>query len=47
MPKVVFVNEKQEIEVPPGANLRKEAIKAGIQLYSGPHRYLNCRGFGL
>jgi ferredoxin len=47
MPKVVFVTEKKEIEVPAGANLRQEAIKAGIQLYSGPHKVLNCRGFGL
>lgn len=47
MPKVSFVTEKKEIEVPQGANLRQEAIKAGIELYSGPHRYLNCRGFGL
>jgi ferredoxin len=46
MPKVVFVTEKKEIEVPQGANLRKEAIKAGIELYSGPHRLLNCRGLG-
>src|SRR5689334_18073152 len=46
MPKVVFVNEKKEIEVPQGANLRREAIKAGIELYAGPHRYLNCRGLG-
>ena len=30
MPKVVFTNEKKEIEVPQGANLRKEAMKAGI-----------------
>ena len=47
MPKVVFVNEKQEIEVPVGANLRTEARKAGIQLYAGLHKYLNCRGLGL
>jgi ferredoxin len=47
MPKVVFVTEKKEIEVPQGANLRQEALKAGISLYSGPHRYLNCRGLGL
>jgi ferredoxin len=46
MPKVVFVNEKKEIEVPQGSNLRKEAIKAGIPLYPGIHRYLNCRGLG-
>jgi ferredoxin len=47
MPKVVFVNEKQEIEVPTGANLREEARKAGIQVYKGIHRYINCLGHGL
>jgi ferredoxin len=46
MPKVTFVNEKQEIEVPEGSNLRKEAMKAGIQLYTPVYRYLNCRGNG-
>jgi ferredoxin len=47
MPKVTFVNEKKEIEVPQGANLRKEAAKAGIEIYKGKDRILNCRGFGL
>lgn len=47
MPKVTFVNEKQEIEVPAGANLRQEALKAGIGVYTTLHRYLNCRGLGL
>ena len=47
MPKVTFVKEKQEIEVPQGANLREEARKAGIQVYKGLDKYLNCRGFGL
>jgi len=50
MPKVTFVNgknEKQEIEVLAGSNLRKEARKAGIQLYRGLDKYLNCRGLGL
>ena len=47
MPKIVLVNEKQEIEVPDGANLRQEARKAGIQLYKGIHRIANCRGLGL
>lgn len=50
MPKVVFVNEKQEIEVPQGAILREEALKAGIQvnflLNTELGRYLNCRGHG-
>ena len=46
MPTVKFVNEKKTIEVPEGANLRKEALKAGIELYSGVHKVLNCHGFG-
>src|SRR6516165_6631064 len=47
MPKVTFVNEKKEIEVEQGANLRDAARKAGISVYKGLDRYLNCRGFGL
>jgi ferredoxin len=47
MPKVTFVNDKKEIEVPQGANLRLEAMKAGVEVYSGVDKYLNCRGLGL
>ena len=47
MPKVTFVNEKMEIEVPAGANLREEARKAGINIYPGSAKYLNCHGFGM
>jgi ferredoxin len=47
MPKVTIVNEKREIEVPAGANLRQAARQAGVQLYAGLHKYLNCRGLGL
>jgi len=47
MPKVTFINEKKEIEVEPGANLRQAAIKADISVYKGVERILNCRGFGL
>jgi ferredoxin len=46
MPKIKFVKEKKDIEVEPGANLRKAALKEGIQLYPGIHRYVNCMGFG-
>ena len=35
MPVVKFTKENKEIEVPRGANLRKEAIKAGVNLYPG------------
>ncbi len=53
MPFVKFIKENKEIEVPHGANLRKEAIKAGVNVYSGfngvgagINKYLNCHGFG-
>jgi len=56
MPIVKFVKEKKEIEVPEGANLRAEAVKAGINLNCGlngfgasVNKYLNCTttSFGL
>ena len=46
MPKVTFLKEKKEVEVEPGANLRQVALQAGIPLYPGLARYLNCRGLG-
>ena len=53
MPIVKFIKEKKEIEVPKGANLRKEAMKAGINLHQGVNgigasinQYLNCHGLG-
>ena len=33
MPVVKFIKENKEIEVPAGANLRQEAIKAGINVH--------------
>lgn len=47
MPKVVIANEKKEIEVPEGSNLRIEARNADVDIYKGPDKYLNCRGLGL
>jgi ferredoxin len=51
MPLVKFTKEKKEIEVPHGANLRKEAIKAGINVHQGVNgfgasinKFLNCHG---
>lgn len=53
MPIVNFVNEKKQVEVPEGANLRQEALKAGVKLYNGLNGYgaalneiVNCHGFG-
>lgn len=53
MPIIKFIKEKKEIEVPRGANLRKAAIEAGINLYPGingfgaaANQYLNCHGLG-
>lgn len=46
MPTITFTSEKKEIQVPAGANLRTEALRAGVQLYPGVHKYLNCHGLG-
>ncbi len=48
MPTVNFVNEKKKIEVPLGANLRQEAMKAGVQVYPWIHKYplMHCPGLG-
>ena len=46
MPKVNFSREKMELEVAEGANLREEALKAGIEIYAGVNRYINCFGHG-
>ncbi len=46
-PKVKFLKEKKEIEVEKGANLRREAMKAGVEVYPGVHKYVHCPGFGM
>jgi ferredoxin len=53
MPLVKFIKENKEIDVPEGANLRKEAIKAGINTHQGMNgfgatvnKFLNCHGLG-
>ncbi len=53
MPIVKFIKENKEIEVPAGANLRREAMKAGINLNQGVlgfgqcfFKYANCHGLG-
>ena len=33
MPTINFVNEKKQIEVPEGTNLRRAAMQSGIQVY--------------
>ena len=54
MPIVKFIKENKEIEVPVGAYLREEAVKAGINLNCGVNGYgasvnkfANCKGFGM
>lgn len=54
MPIVKFIKEKKEIEVPQGAWLRAEAVKAGINLNCGINgigesinKYANCLGIGM
>jgi len=55
MPKIFFVREQKEIEVPAGSNLRKVARDAGIDIYytfAGCPNFLaqnvlNCHGLGM
>ncbi|GIW92007.1 MAG: ferredoxin [Pirellulaceae bacterium] len=54
MPIIKFVKENKEVEVPVGTNLRKAAIRAGINLNCGLNgfgasinKYLNCKGHGM
>ena len=54
MPIVKFVKEKKEIEVPDGACLRAEAVRAGINTNCGVNgvgaslnKLVNCFGFGM
>jgi len=47
MPKVKFVNEKITVDAAEDEDLRTVARKNGVQLYSGPHKVLNCMGFGM
>ena len=53
MPIIKFINENKEVEVPEGANLRTEAIKAGVNVHQGLNGFgasinkvVNCHGFG-
>lgn len=46
MPKVTITNEKKEIEVPAGANLREALRREGVEVYRGMTRYVNCFGHG-
>lgn len=48
MPKIIVLNEqKKEIEVPAGTNLRQALREAGVEVYSSIFKYINCRGLGL
>lgn len=46
MPTIKFLNEKKSVEVEPGTDIRRAAIREGVELYTGPHRYVNCMGWG-
>lgn len=46
MPTIKFISEKKEVQVPEGANLRKEALRNGISVYRGIEKVLHCPGLG-
>lgn len=41
MPAIHFLTDRKSIDVLPGTNLRKAALRSGIQLYSPLHRLLH------
>jgi ferredoxin len=45
---IKFVNEKKEIQVPEGSNLRSEAMRAGVEIYPLLHKLplTHCPGLG-
>jgi ferredoxin len=47
MPNVTFANWGRSVKAGPLANLRKVAQLAGISLYTGLAKALNCHGAGL
>lgn len=47
MAKVTIANKKVELELAEGSNLRKEALRNGVQVYEGMERFIHCMGFGL
>ena len=47
MPKVRFLNEHVTVEVPQGSVLRDVAQHAGIEIYRGMWKHLNCTGLGI
>jgi ferredoxin len=47
MPTVFFEAENRKVDVPAGTTLRKAAKKAGVSVYGGVNKLVNCRGFGL
>lgn len=53
MPIINFVTEKKQVQVPEGANLRREAMAAGVKVYNGLNGFgaglneiVNCHGLG-
>lgn len=47
MPEVTFKQEGRVVEVDEGTNLRQAAREAGVSVYPGPAKLLNCMGNGL
>lgn len=43
MPTIKFLNEKKSIEVENGANLKRAAVREGIQLCQFPLNYVCCK----
>ena len=47
MPKIRFVRENIEVEVPEGDHVRYPALENDVQIYNGLWKLANCHGNGL
>ncbi|HEY3992921.1 MAG TPA: hypothetical protein VGM01_08595 [Ktedonobacteraceae bacterium] len=47
MPKIHFVRENIQVEVPEGDHVRYPALENDVQIYNGLWKLANCHGNGL
>ncbi|HEY0756150.1 MAG TPA: hypothetical protein VGD98_19495 [Ktedonobacteraceae bacterium] len=47
MPKIHFIRENIQVEVPEGDHVRYPALENDVQIYSGLWNLANCHGNGL
>ncbi len=46
MPRLTFINEKQDVNVTQGSNIRQKALDQSIGIYTLKGKLTNCGGYG-